>query len=86
MEDKMRTSGLAQWTLILMPVIPVLFFLPQYQALWVVLLAYVLGTLPIWSSVIRQAGTAFMSRHANRSPSESATVLACVPPETLGTA
>ena len=76
MEDRLRSNGLTQWALTLMPVVPVLGLLAQYPALWVVLVAYVLGTYPIWSSVLGQA---------SRRATELATVSACIPSETPGT-
>ena len=79
MEDRLRSNGLTQWILTLMPVVPVLSLLAQYQALWVVLVAYVLGTYPIFSSVIGQAGRALWNRRAGRRATEPATVSACMP-------
>ena len=79
MEDRLRSTGFTQWVLILMPVVPVLSLLAQYQALWVVLVAYVLGTYPIFSSVIAQAGRDLWSWHAGRRATEPATVSACMP-------
>ena len=75
MEDRLRSNGLAQWVLTLLPVVPVLGLLAQYPALWVVLVAYVLGTYPIWSSVVGKA---------SRRVTESATVSAYRPSEAPG--
>ncbi len=77
MEDRLRSNGLTQWVLTLMPVVPVLALLAQYPALWVVLVAYVLGTYPIWSSVFGKA---------SRRATEPATVSEYIPSETPGTA
>ena len=55
MADRLRSNGLAQWTLTLMPVLPVLSLLAEYPALWVVLVAYLLGTYPIFETVIGEA-------------------------------
>ncbi len=74
MEDRLRSTGLTQLALILLPVVPVVSLLPQYQALWVVLVAYVLGTYPIWASVIRQARKARRSWQAIQRKAEPATV------------
>ncbi len=75
MEDRLRGTGLAQWALILMPVVPVLSLLPQYQALWVVLVAYFLGTYPIWATVTKQARKAFRIWQSSPGAAEPATVL-----------
>ncbi len=75
MEDRLRSTGLTQWALILMPVVPVLLLLPQYQHLWVVLVSYVLGTYPIWATVIRQARKAFWRWQTNHSAPKPAIVL-----------
>ncbi len=75
MQDRLRGTGFAQWALILMPVVPVLSLLPQYQALWVVLVAYFLGTYPIWATVVRRAKKAFWIWQPSPSAAESVTVL-----------
>ena len=77
MVDRLRSNGLAQWTLTLMPVVPVLSLLAEYQTLWVVLISYFLGTYPIFATVIREA--------FSRAPKFTARFLT-IPSETSGTA
>ena len=77
MVDRLRSNGLAQWTLTLMPIMPILSLLAEYPALWVVLLAYLMGTYPIFSRVI---GDAF------RKSAESATLSVLMPLEAPGVA
>ena len=77
MADRLRSNGLAQWILTLMPVVPVLTLLAEYQALWVVLVAYLLATYPIFSRIIGEA---------LRGATESNTISVLAPSEAPGTA
>ena len=77
MVDRLRSNGLAQWTLTLMPVVPVLSLLAEYHSLWVVLVAYLLGTYPIFETVIGEA---------LRGAPKTATAFVPMPSETPGTA